>query len=91
MPRAWGVGSPGAPGRAPSCGCCTLKVSRLEVAAYLLVAMAAVARVLLPWLAPAHTAHWWVLAATAWTLAFGLYLWVFTPWLLTTRLDGKDG
>ena len=68
-----------------------LKVSRLEVAAYLLVAMAAVARVLLPWLAPAHTAHWWVLAATAWTLAFGLYLWVFTPWLLTTRLDGKDG
>ena len=57
----------------------------------LLVAMAAVARVMLPWLAPAHTAHWWVLAATAWTLAFGLYLWVFTPWLLTTRLDGKDG
>ena len=51
----------------------------------------AFARVLLTRLAPAHTAHRWVLAATAWTLAFALYLWVFTPWLLSTRLDGKDG
>ena len=68
-----------------------LKVSRLEVAAYLLVAGAAVARVLLPWLAPAHTANGLVLAASTWAIAFALYLWVFTPWLLSSRLDGKDG
>jgi uncharacterized protein involved in response to NO len=68
-----------------------LTVSRLEVAAYLLVAGAAVARVLLPWVAPAHTANWLVLAASAWAIAFALYLWVFTPWLLSSRLDGKDG
>ena len=68
-----------------------LQVTRLEVAAYLLVAGAAVARVLLPLVAPAHTANWLVLAATAWATAFALYLWVFTPWLLSTRLDGKDG
>ena len=68
-----------------------LKVSRLEVAAYLLVACAAVARVLLPLVAPAHTADWLVLAAAAWATAFALYLWVFTPWLLSSRLDGKDG
>lgn len=68
-----------------------LKVSRLEVAAYLLVAGAAVARVLLPWAAPAHTATWLVVAASAWAIAFALYLWVFTPWLLSSRLDGKDG
>jgi uncharacterized protein involved in response to NO len=68
-----------------------LKVSRLEVAAYLLVAGAAVARVLLPLVAPAHTADWLVVAAAAWAVAFALYLWVFTPWLLSSRLDGKDG
>jgi uncharacterized protein involved in response to NO len=68
-----------------------LKVSRLEVGAYLLVAGAAVARVLLPLVAPAHTADWLVVAAAAWAVAFALYLWVFTPWLLSSRLDGKDG
>jgi uncharacterized protein involved in response to NO len=68
-----------------------LKVSRLEVAAYLLVAAAAIARVLLPLLAPGQTAAWLVLAAATWATAFVLYLWVFTPWLLSSRLDGKDG
>jgi uncharacterized protein involved in response to NO len=68
-----------------------LKVSRLEVAAYLLVAGAAVARVLLPLVSPAHTADWLVVGAAAWAAAFALYLWVFTPWLLNSRLDGKDG
>ncbi|MDP2008395.1 MAG: NnrS family protein [Rubrivivax sp.] len=68
-----------------------LQVSRLEVAAYLLVAGAAVARVLLPLLAPQHLAIWLVAAAAAWGLAFAFYLFVFTPWLLRPRLDGKDG
>lgn len=68
-----------------------LKVSRLEVAAYVLVAAAAVARVLLPLVAPAHTTNGLVVAAAAWATAFALYLWVFTPWLLSSRLDGKDG
>ena len=30
-------------------------------------------------------------AATAWGFAFALYLMVFSPWLVTARLDGKDG
>ena len=68
-----------------------LTVSRLEVAAYLLVASAAVARVLLPMVAPAQTAAWLAAAAAAWSMAFALYLWTFTPWLLSSRLDGKDG
>jgi uncharacterized protein involved in response to NO len=68
-----------------------LKVSRLEVAAYRLVAVAAVARTLLPWAAPSHAANWLVVAAVAWATAFALYLWVFAPWLLSSRLDGKDG
>jgi uncharacterized protein involved in response to NO len=68
-----------------------LQASRLETAAYLLVACAAVARVLLPLLAPQHLVIWLVAAATAWGFAFALYLMVFSPWLVTARLDGKDG
>jgi len=68
-----------------------LMVSALEVQAYALVMLAAVLRVaasLLP--GTAYIALLW-LAAIAWSLAFLLYLWKYTPWLLQTRLDGKDG
>ena len=68
-----------------------LVASRAEVLAYGLVMTAAVLRVLLPIVAP----QWLVLsllgAALAWSIAFALYLAVFTPWLMRTRLDGKDG
>jgi uncharacterized protein involved in response to NO len=68
-----------------------LQVSRPEIVAYLLVMVAAVARVLLPlavpqWLVPAL-----VIAAVAWSMAFAIYLFIYTPWLLQTRFDGKDG
>ncbi len=68
-----------------------LQASRLEVAAYLLVASAAVARVVLPLLAPQQLVLWLVAAAVAWSAAFGIYLVIFAPWLVSTRLDGKDG
>jgi uncharacterized protein involved in response to NO len=68
-----------------------LRASRLEVAAYGLVTGAAVLRVAMPLVLPQHHALWLIVAAIAWSAAFGLYLMVFTPWLLTTRLDGKDG
>ena len=68
-----------------------LQASRLEVAAYGLVTGAAVLRVAMPLVLPQQQTLWWVVAAMAWSAAFGLYLIVFTPWLSTTRLDGKDG
>ena len=68
-----------------------LQASKLEVAAYVLVACAAVSRVLLPLLVPQHLVVWLVVAAAAWGMAFDLYLMLFSPWLVTTRLDGKDG
>jgi len=68
-----------------------LQASSLEVAAYLLVAAAAVTRVVLPLLAPQHLVLWLVAAAAAWCSAFGIYLVIFAPWLVSTRLDGKDG
>jgi uncharacterized protein involved in response to NO len=68
-----------------------LRASRLEVAAYALVAGAAVLRVGLPLVAPQHQVPGLIAAALAWSAAFGLYLIVFAPWLLSPRLDGKDG
>jgi uncharacterized protein involved in response to NO len=66
-----------------------LQVSRPEIAAYSLVLAAAALRTLLPLVAPPALA--WVAAAAAWSTAFLLYLWVFSPWLVRSRLDGRDG
>jgi uncharacterized protein involved in response to NO len=68
-----------------------LLVQRPEVAAYALVLAAAVLRVLVPLAAPQWMAWTVAAAALAWMAAFGIYLWVYTPWLLQTRMDGKDG
>ena len=68
-----------------------LQVSRLEVAAYVLVLGAAVCRAILPLVAPQLFLHLVAGAATAWSAAFLIYLVIYTPWLTTTRLDGKDG
>ena len=68
-----------------------LMASKAEVLAYALVMSAAVLRVLLPLVAPAMLATWIIAAALAWSLAFLIYLWIFTPWLMRTRHDGKDG
>jgi uncharacterized protein involved in response to NO len=68
-----------------------MRASRPEVLAYLLVTAAAVVRVLLPLVAPQHRVVSLVGAAFAWSAAFGIYLFVYAPWLVTTRLDGKDG
>ncbi len=66
-----------------------LTASPLEVAAYALVMAAALLRALVP----VFTASTLPLlaAGAAWSAAFALYLWLFTPWLLRPRLDGKDG
>jgi uncharacterized protein involved in response to NO len=68
-----------------------LKVSGAEVAAYALVMLAAALRVFLPLLAPDLLVIALLGAGAAWTLAFTLYLGLYTPWLMRTRLDGKDG
>ena len=70
-----------------------LRVSKAEVAAYGLVLAAALLRTLVPLIATNELPYAvpLIAAATAWCGAFALYLWVFTPWLLSSRLDGKDG
>jgi uncharacterized protein involved in response to NO len=66
-------------------------VSRPEIAAYVLVMVASVVRVLLPLAVPPWLPLALVIAAGAWSLAFAIYLFIYTPWLLQARLDGKDG
>ena len=45
-----------------------------------------------PWPWADHlTAPALVLAAAAWSMAFGLYLWKYAPILLRPRPDGRDG
>jgi uncharacterized protein involved in response to NO len=68
-----------------------LQASSPEVLAYALVMSAAVLRVLLPLVVPSLYGFALVAAAVAWSTAFVIYLWIFTPWLMSTRLDGKDG
>ncbi|MCZ4313170.1 NnrS family protein [Comamonadaceae bacterium G21597-S1] len=68
-----------------------LLASPLEVAAYSLVMLAAVLRVVVPVLAPQLLVASVVTAALAWSLAFVFYLGRYTPWLLQARADGKDG
>lgn len=68
-----------------------LRASKPEVLAYALVMAAAVLRVLVPLAAPQWYVHALWVAAVAWTAAFALYLFVYAPWLLRTRQDGKDG
>ena len=68
-----------------------LKVGRLEAAAYALMMLAALLRVLLPMVAPDALPTTLTLAGAAWSLAFVLYLWQYAPWLMRTRADGKDG
>jgi len=67
-----------------------LVVAKAEVLAYALVLFAALARVLGA-LLPAAYPMSLMLAATGWSLAFLIYLVKYTPWLMQTRLDGKDG
>ncbi len=68
-----------------------LRVSKAEVIAYVLVLSAAVMRVLVPAVFPGGYVWALQVAAVLWALSFAIYLVVYTPWLMKTRLDGKDG
>ena len=93
----WMSGSPTGAGEAGVCGfvACTGRASECaggwEIAAYGLVLLAAAVRVAQT-LAPSQaTTPLLVSAAAAWSAAFAIYLWIYTPWLVRTRTDGRDG
>jgi uncharacterized protein involved in response to NO len=68
-----------------------LRADRWEVAAYLLVALAAAVRVFLPIVAPAATLQAILASGLLWSAAFGLYTVRYWSVLTRPRLDGKPG
>ena len=69
----------------------TLQVSNVEVVALALVPVAAVLRVVLPLFRPDLLAVSLIGAALAWSAAFSIYLYIYAPWLIRSRIDGRDG
>ena len=63
----------------------------IETAAYVLVQLAVLIRVLTVVAIPAAAVGGVHAAATVWSLGFLLYLWRYAPFLLRARVDGKAG
>ncbi len=68
-----------------------LQLSAGEVLAYALVMLATVLRVLVPAVQPDWYARAMDGAGGLWALAFLIFLVIYTPWLMRTRVDGQDG
>lgn len=64
---------------------------RLEKSILWLMILALLARTLLPQLLPSLYLRWLDITASAWSIAFALWLWRFTGYLLSPRTDGKPG
>lgn len=68
-----------------------LKVSPIEATAYVMVLVAALVRVAVPIAWPSLYMAALLAAGGLWVAAFAIYLVKYTPWLMSRRLDGKDG
>lgn len=64
---------------------------RSMVAAFVLINLAALVRVLAPLLWPQGYQDWLLLSGALWTLAFLTFLWVHGPMLISPRVDGRPG
>lgn len=68
-----------------------LVAPRPMTAAFLAITVAALARVLVPWLAPERYLTGLLAAGVFWVLAFGLFLAAYARLLSRPRVDGKPG
>jgi uncharacterized protein involved in response to NO len=68
-----------------------LRADRWDVACYLLVALAAIVRVLVPLAVPAWTLDAVLISGVLWAAGFGLYAIRYWKVLTRPRLDGKAG
>ncbi len=68
-----------------------LEPGRLEIAAYLLLQLAALTRVFVPLLLPGQYLNAVIASGLFWSLAFTLFVVKFSPILLHPRLDGREG
>ncbi|WP_028231853.1 NnrS family protein [Paraburkholderia mimosarum] len=63
----------------------------VDVACYALLVLAALIRVLGPWVAPQWLAFWIEASAACWVVAFAAYCCRYASWLIAARVDGKEG
>ncbi|MDH0305715.1 NnrS family protein [Aeromonas caviae] len=68
-----------------------LQIGRRITAAFALVILSALLRVLLPLFWPNLTLTGWNLSGWSWVTAYGLFIWVYTPILTSPRADGRPG
>ncbi|MGU5754944.1 NnrS family protein [Aeromonas caviae] len=68
-----------------------LQIGRRITAAFALVILSALLRVLLPLCWPNLTLTGWNLSGWSWVAAYGLFIWVYTPILTSPRADGRPG
>lgn len=68
-----------------------LRVGRRITAAFGLVILSSLLRVLIPQLWPAFTLIGWNLSGWSWIAAYGLFVWVYAPILSQPRADGRPG
>lgn len=69
----------------------SLQVGRRITAAFALVILSALIRVLIPQLWPALTLTGWNLSGWSWIAAYGLFVWIYAPILASPRADGRPG
>ncbi|NEX20711.1 NnrS family protein [Thiorhodococcus mannitoliphagus] len=68
-----------------------MQAAALTLVAFVLINLAAALRGLGPLLVPAGYQVWLMAGGLCWILAFGLFLWVHAPMLLSPRPDGRPG
>jgi uncharacterized protein involved in response to NO len=67
-----------------------MRSSAITNTAFLLLNVAALVRVFAS-LLPTDYTDWLLVSGILWMLAFGLFLWVYTPILISPRADGRPG
>ncbi len=65
--------------------------SRPTVIAFAALNLAALVRVFGPLAWPSAYSHWLIGSGFLWVLAFGVFLWVYAPMLVSRRVDGRPG
>jgi uncharacterized protein involved in response to NO len=68
-----------------------LVAPRPMASAFVAITLAALARVLVPWLAPRYYTLGLMAAGVFWVLAFAIFLAAYTPILSRPRVDGRQG
>ena len=68
-----------------------IQAAPVVIATFVLINLAAIARVFLPSLWPTHYLSLLMIAGGLWSLAFLLFLFHYVPILLRPRIDGKEG